>query len=226
MEPSALRTAMLEAYHKYGQRFLLVMKTAIAIAKENKLRESALPGDFEYKSLVERLSAIGFSYNPSLLLRILEREYRLIETSYKSTSQRWYKFRYDIGYIETIISSLTAGNEVLDDPDIVMIRIQLSSLRPKYWLSKLKSMSIKEKLSKTDVSLFEKFSFNILPKFIRILKHAEEYEEVFLIEINAIKEIIQLAQLIAEKIEHGDMLGSEPHINDVTLPSFQDAQHI
>uniref|UniRef100_A0A7C4FF17 Uncharacterized protein n=1 Tax=Ignisphaera aggregans TaxID=334771 RepID=A0A7C4FF17_9CREN len=226
MELNALRTSILDAYHRYGQRFLLVMKIAIAIAKENKLRGATLPGDFDYKNLVERLSAVGFSYNPSLLLRILEKEYRLVETSYKSSNQRWYKFKYDIGYVEMVINSLSTGNEELEDPDIAIIKIQLSSLRPKYWLNKLKNWSVKERFSKVDMKTFEEFSFSILPKFVKVLKRAEEYEEALFVEINTIKEIIQLAQLIAEKIEHGDVNNSETYTNSITLMNFQGAQHI
>jgi hypothetical protein len=226
MELSTLRTAILDAYHRYGQRFLLVVKTAIAIAKENRLRGSTSLGDFDYKGLAERLSASGFSYNPSLLLRILEKEYRLIETSYKSSNQRWYKFKYDVGYIETAVNSLLIDKEDLEDPDIAIIKIQLTSLRPKYWFNRLKNMSIKEKLSKTDIKAFEKFSFSVLPKFVKILKHAEEYEDTLIVEINTIKEIIQLAQLVAEKIEYGNINDGEIYTNDIMLKKSQDAQHI
>ena len=206
MEVTALRSIVLDAYQRYGQKFLLVIKVAIAIAKENRLRGQTTLGDFDYKTLVERLLSTGFQYNPSLLLRALEREYNLLETSYKSSTQRWYKFKYDIAQLESVINDIASTGEDVDDPDVILLKVQLRSLRPKYWLSKLKNMSVKDKLSKTDIKLFEQFSFNVLPKFVKILKRAEEYEDLLLVEINVIKELIQLAQLIAERIEHSEMM--------------------
>ncbi|MEM0027249.1 MAG: hypothetical protein QXT53_03955 [Ignisphaera sp.] len=202
MSVDALRIAILDAYHRYGQRFLLVMKAAIAVARENKLRGSNMFGDFDYKSVVEKLNTMGFSYNPSLLLKTLERDYKIIETSYKTSNQHWYKFKYNAEIIESILNGISKGSEELDDPDIALVRIQLRSLRPRYWLNKLKTMSVKEKLTKTDIKLFQQFSFNVLPKLVKVLKHAEEYEDELFAEINMLKEVIQLAQLIAEKIDY------------------------
>ncbi|MEL9940303.1 MAG: hypothetical protein QW632_02630 [Ignisphaera sp.] len=202
MSMDALRIAILDAYHRYGQRFLFVVKAAIAAARENKLHGNNMLGDFDYRGVVERLNSMGFSYNPSLLLKTLERDYKIIETSYKTSNQHWYKFKYNVEIIESIINSISKGSEELDDPDIALVRIQLQSLRPRYWLNKLKTMSIKERLTKTDIRLFQQFSFNVLPKLVKVLKRAEEYEDELFAEINMLKEVIQLAQLIAEKIDY------------------------
>lgn len=219
MSIDALRIAILDAYHRYGQRFLLVMRAAIAITRENKLRGNNTLGDFDYKSVVEKLNSMGFSYNPSLLLKTLERDYKIIETSYKTSNQHWYKFRYNAETIESILNSVAKGFEELDDPDVALVRIQLRSLRPRFWLNKLKTMSVKERLTKTDIRLFQKFSFDILPKLVKVLKHAEEYEDELFAEINMLKEVIQLAQLIAEKI---DYMG----LDDKIAIDSQVAQHM
>ncbi|MDK6027781.1 hypothetical protein QPL79_00125 [Ignisphaera sp. 4213-co] len=205
MSIDALRLAILDAFHRYGQKFVLVMKAALSVARENKLRGSNSMGDFDYKGVVEKLNSMGYSYNPSLLLKTLEKEYRIIETSYKTSNQHWYKFRYGIEVLESIIDSIVKGSEDLEDPDITLIKIQFRSLRPRYWLNKLKNMGVKEKLSKADIKIFQRFSFAILPKLIKILKQAEEFEDELFIEINVLREVIQLAQLIAEKIDYVEL---------------------
>lgn len=219
MSMDAFRIAILDAYHRYGQRFLLVLKAAIAVARENKLHGNNMLGDFDYKGVVERLNSMGFSYNPSLLLKTLERDYKIIETSYKTSNQHWYKFKYNVEIIESILNSISKGSEELDDPDIALIRIQLQSLRPRYWLNKLKTMSIKDRLTKTDIKLFQQFSFNVLPKLVKVLKRAEEYEDELFAEINMLKEVIQLAQLIAEKIDYIEL-------NDKIAIDSQAVQHM
>ncbi len=196
----ALKSILLDIIQRYGQKAVIILKTAINIAKSNRLRGLETPGDFDYKSLVEALAASGITYNPSLFLRALEREYNIIETSYKSSTQRWYVFK-DLEAIERVLNIIT-GSEYLDeDPDIIMIKIQIKSIRPRFWLNRLRYLSVKDRLAKTDSKIFEEFAFRVLPKLIRILRKAEEYEEHLYTEINMIKEIISLAQIVAERLD-------------------------
>lgn len=220
MDVSAVRMALLECYHRYGQRFVAVMKTAIGIAKENRLRGGQLPGDFDYRTLVDRLNSIGVQYNPSLLLRALEREYGVIETSYRSSNQHWYRFR-DLESVEQVLNSV-AGIDAEEEPEVAMVKIQIKALQIRYWLGKLKAISIKTRLNRSDIELFRRFSFSVLPKLVRILRKAEEYEDQLYTEIGIVKEILSLAQIVAERINR-----DSPYISkqldgiDISEDSYQ-----
>ena len=167
--------------------------------RENRLRGDKLPGDFDYRTLTERLSSMGFQYNPSLLLRALEREYGVVETSYRSSNQHWYRFR-DLEAVEQALNSIAGVDGVEEEPEVAMVRVQIKALQIRYWLSKLKSISIKSRLSRADVKLFERFSFSILPKLVKILRVAEEYEDQLYTEISIVREVISLAQIVAERV--------------------------
>jgi hypothetical protein len=199
MDVNIVRVSLLECYRRYGEKLVSVLRTAIGIAKENRLRGGQLPGDFDYRSLVDGLNSTGFQYNPSLLLRALEREYGVIETSYRSSNQHWYRFR-DLEAVEQALNSIIGLDSVDEDPEIAMVKIQIKALQIRYWLGKLRSISIKNRLNRSDIKMFERFSFNILPKLVKIMKIAEEYEDQLYSEINIVKDIISLAQIIAERI--------------------------
>ncbi|MEM4848401.1 MAG: hypothetical protein QXM55_02050, partial [Ignisphaera sp.] len=191
---------VLDAYRRYGQKLYIVLSTAIKIAKINKLKGLKLPGDFEYRSLIEELEKQNFKYNPSMLLRILEREYNIIMTTYKTNNQHWYKFK-DLEEIERALNNSVGLSLDIDEPGIAMLKIQIKSLQINYWSKKLKQMSIKDKLSSADVKLFQRFAFNVLPKIVKILRKAEEFEDQFYAEINLLKELISLASIVADRID-------------------------
>lgn len=198
---------VLDAYQRYGQKLYIVISTAIKIAKTNRMKGGNLAGDFDYKSLVEELEKINYSYNPSMMLRVLEKEYGIIETSYRSNNQRWYRFK-DLEEVERALNSIAGIDIGVEDPEIAMLKIQMKSLQIGYWVKKLKQMSIKENISSTDVEIFKRFAFNILPKFVKILKKAEEYEDQLYVEINVLKEILSLATIIADRIDMNKNLNS------------------
>ncbi|MCX8168030.1 MAG: hypothetical protein N3D82_03270 [Ignisphaera sp.] len=199
MDFNVLRVALIECYHRYGQKLLIVLRTAIAIARENRLRGGQPPGDFDYRTLVERLSSAGFHYAPSLLLRALEREYGVVETTYRSSNQHWYRFK-DLESTEQALNYIAGVDGAEEDPEVAMVRIQIKALQIRYWLGKLKSMSVKARLGRSDVELFRRFSFHILPKLVRIMRRAEEYEDQLYTEIGIVREIVSIAQIVAERI--------------------------
>jgi len=68
--------------YRYGERGRAVLEAIVrASQKLAKDAVTPLPGDFDYRSVVEELGIMGYSYNPSPLLRILEKEYGLIKTT-------------------------------------------------------------------------------------------------------------------------------------------------
>jgi hypothetical protein len=200
MNLKPLEMMLLNAYQRYGHKLYVVLSTAIKIAKLNKLKGVNTLGDFEYKELVEELEKQGFKYNPSMLLRILEREYGLIETSYKTSNHHWYRFK-DLEEIEKILNTVVGMASDVEEPDIAMLKIQIKSIQINYWLKKLKYMSIKNKLNSADIKLFQKFAFSILPKIVKILRKAEEYEDQLYAEINLLRELISLGLMVAERMD-------------------------
>ncbi len=211
MEANYVRSILSELVERYGNKVLLVLETAIEIAKRNRILGKCDKGDFDYRTLVEELNKKGFSYNPSQLLRILEREYNLIVTTYHSTNQHWYKFK-DLEAVEQCLKSLR-GVTSIDDPVIAMLRIQVKSLQPKRLLEFLKKLSMKSKLSERDIEKFQRFSFEVLPKIVKVLKLAEEYEDELATEISILKTIIELAYTVAERI--GSVESSTQLVDDI-----------
>ena len=85
-----VKARVLDFLEKYGDKGFIVLKTAIEISLSNTNNRRF--GDFSYQSLVFRLNSMGIGYNPSNILRILEREYGVIEKTYSSSRQKWYRF--------------------------------------------------------------------------------------------------------------------------------------
>ncbi|MEM4904145.1 MAG: hypothetical protein QXL28_04160, partial [Desulfurococcaceae archaeon] len=75
---------------KFGERGLVVLKAAYEVAQDPNIDHRF--GDFSFKHLVLKLSSAGFVYNPANVLRLLEKEYGVVEKSYSSSSQTWWKF--------------------------------------------------------------------------------------------------------------------------------------
>ena len=70
---------------KYGERGYALLKAIL----EASLAPRRGPGfgDFSFKEIKARLASYGLNYNPSVLLAKLEKEYGVIETSYRSGTQ-------------------------------------------------------------------------------------------------------------------------------------------
>ncbi len=206
VEGEALVALVRDALDRYGEKLRIVLKTAIEIAKRNRATGNDRYGDFDHRTLVMELERKGFRYNPSQLLRILEREYNIIETSYKSSNQHWYRFK-DLEAVERALGLLPETS--IDDPDIALIRIQIKALGLRQKLEFLKKLQLKSRFSKTDIKKFQTFVFRELPKIVKLLKKAEEYEDVLYTEIAVMKNILELAMIIASRIEQLDTNGVE-----------------
>lgn len=200
MVTETLRLQLLEAYSRFGERLLMVLRAATSITKERKIRGEPGLGDFDHRSLAERLRAYGLNYNPSLLLRALERDYGIIETSYKSSTQHWYRFKVEPEALEQLLRYFEGAAQSLEEPEVALLKVQLKSLQPNFWLRKLKELAVKPRLSESDRRMFQRFSFNELPRLVRILKRAEAYEDALYAETSLIKELLSLAHLVSERL--------------------------
>ncbi|ARM75122.1 hypothetical protein [Acidianus manzaensis] len=178
-----------EALLRFGDRAKIILKTAVAIAEENDKREL---GDFDYKTLVEKLQEIGEDKDPKMILRALERDFGIIESSYKSSNQHWWKF-IDIDSVKLALD----GTE--EDPEIMMIKIQANSLNVDEISRRLKFLLEKTLISDVDRAFFKKFAFDDLNYIMEVYKKASQYEET--IEIaEKMRRVLILASKVSMKI--------------------------
>jgi len=196
---SVVKARAIEFIEKYGDKGLIVLKTAVELSYENSSRLKKM-GDFSYSQLVMRLRSSGINYNPSNLLRILEKEYGLIYKSYESSTQKWYSF-VDLDAVKDALDEYMGHPTALEDPKITYMRIKYRSLEPIRMLKLLRSMALKSSLTKNDKKLFKKMVFNDLKHVVEILDEMSEYMDIFSNEIKILNEILLLANTISSKLE-------------------------
>jgi len=89
----SVRERALVFLSEYGEKGRVLLESIIEAYHRVRERGGPLLGDFDYRTLVELLETKGGGSRPGRLLRVLEREYDLIETSYKSSRQHWWIIR-------------------------------------------------------------------------------------------------------------------------------------
>lgn len=181
---------------RFSDKGLLILKTAYEISQDPYIDHKL--GDFSFKHLVLKLSSIGFIYNPANLLRMLEREYGVIEKSYSSSNQTWWRF-VDIEAVRRVLSEFYGTP--LEDPETKALFIKYKSIEPRSLLEFLKKLVSKESLSTSDRENFKNFVFNELDKIVELVRRMEKYEEVFSSELTVLREILNLADLVSNKLE-------------------------
>lgn len=180
----------LEFLLKFGDKGKIVLVSALEASEENSNPEL---GDFSYKSVVEKLNEKGYNYDPKMILRTLEKDYGIIETTYKSSNQHWWKF-IDKDQVESVIDE---NKE--EDPRIELLKIKFYSLEPQKIERKLELMVKKSILTEVDKKTFRLLVFDELSKLTEIYEEALQYEETLDIA-NKIKRILTLASMIAKRI--------------------------
>lgn len=205
-----IRERVLGFLAEYGERGYSVLRAAVEAASTPRGRGVRL-GDFNSREVAQRLRAWGIQYNPSMLLRILERDYAVIETSYRSSNQHWYRFldidavvealeEYDRG-IEPVAGEETgedgAGN--LEDPEQMLLIVQIASLDPYTLLERLRRLAVKPRLSSSDLAALRRLAFNELENVAALLRRAEElgYEGE---EVEALRQVLTLALRLARRL--------------------------
>jgi hypothetical protein len=178
---------------KYGDKGFLVLKAALEIAGDPNVDHRY--GDFSFKHLVLRLARMGFNYNPVNLLRTLEKELGVIEKSYSSTNQTWWRFT-DIEAVKRAIGADT----VEDDPKITLLRIKFESLEPRRVKSTLLKLASKNALTATDREVLRRIVFGELSKMIELYQEMAGYEDYFGMELEEIRELVKLAEFITLKM--------------------------
>lgn len=139
-----LRT--LEFLSNYGDKGYIVLRTALDIALDPGIDHRL--GDFSFKHLVFRLRRQGINYNPANLIRILEKEYGLIEKTYSSKSQKWWSF-IDLEPIRKALLEYS-GVEEAEEPRLRLLLIKYKSMEPSRLLNVLRRLSMKDTLNAID----------------------------------------------------------------------------
>ena len=164
---------------KYGERGKAVIKAALEISQEYKDMGRWDLGHFNFKGLVRKLEELGIHYNPSRLLRIMEREYGIIETSYRSGTQRWFIFS-DLEAIRKVLKSLESDSSFLiDDPEVFALKLQVNALEVDSIYKKVREMSGKPRLSSVDKDFLRRIIFKDLPVIAKVLKETYRYDGLF-----------------------------------------------
>lgn len=193
-----IRERVFEVLEKYGDKAYLILKTMLEVAREYAYQGKNKHGDFDYRGIVLRLKTLGLDYNPSSLLRIME-DYGLIETSYRSSNQHWWKI-ISIQEVERALREYEGVDEGIDDPEVLLIKVQVQSLDLPSVKRILEKMLKKNRLTEIDKKRFRRLVFEDLELLVKVLKRALEYEDYLEDEISLMKEVLVMASLIARKI--------------------------
>lgn len=191
---------------KYGDKGLLVLRVAFELAQDPYLDHRY--GDFSFKHLALKLQTQGFKYNPVNLLRALEKQYGIIEKSYTSSNQTWWRF-VDFEAVRSVLSEYYGVS--YEDPRLKYLLIKYRSLEPTSILNTLKRLASKDLLSTGDKEVFRELVFSVLDKIVEILHEMEKYEDVFTAEIVVLREILSLAEVVSSKLasRRSSMMGVE-----------------
>ncbi len=188
METLLLR--LEEAKERFGNKLLLVLRAALEVADEYRSKGVEPLGDFDYKGIVRKLKEMGIDYKPSAILRALEKEYNIIETSYRSGNQHWWRF-----VDEEAIRELFEEEEE-DNPKADMFKIQLAAIGANEIKEKLMGIIAKGKANNAEKEWFKRFAFETLPLIVDMIEKADEEG----IELKEAREILKLAKAASRYI--------------------------
>ncbi|MEM0284479.1 MAG: hypothetical protein QW503_07655 [Sulfolobales archaeon] len=189
---------------KYGGRAYYVLKAALEVAEENREIGLSRLGDFDYRSLVRKLKSWGIEYNPSNLLKVIEKEYGLVRTSYRSSNQRWWVFT-DISLVKL---ALEDSRDEPGDPEEELLAIQIAVLDVDKVIAELTSILTREKISPTDEKKLKEIVLNDLPPIIEVYKKATNYGSKFSDFIGKTKKALDLARKAALLVKSGYRVSS------------------
>lgn len=187
----SVRDRTTEALLKYGEKARVILNACIEASNANESKEL---GDFSYKQLIEVLHRNNVDYDPKSLLRLLEEDFGIIQTTYRTSGQHWWKFVDKHQILEAL-----RGSEENDDPRIAVIKVQAESLGLKELEKKLTFLLRKPKLSDIDKRILKRIAFEDLPLLLKVYEEASSYEETYDIA-ERIRSIIDLARKVVSKL--------------------------
>lgn len=183
---------------EYGEKGKVILKVAVERMKELDLQNMEYRfGDFDYKGIKQKLEELGVNYNPSTLLRIMERDYAIIETVYRSSNQRWWKF-YDREAVQSFLHG--TDKEMETDKDLVLIKAMYASLEPENILKELTRINSKRSIDYIDKKIFKKLVFEDSEKISILIDKMSERKSYFEKELEVLRKIIELVDIISNKL--------------------------
>ncbi|ABM80865.1 hypothetical protein [Hyperthermus butylicus] len=204
-----VRERVLEFLAEYGERGYAVLRAAVDAAVGSRGRRGIRLGDFSYREVVARLRAWGIEYNPSMLLRVLERDYGIVETSYRSSNQHWWRF-IDLDAVIEALEAYEQGVNVSEDteleeagdevePEVALLQLQIASISPDQLAEKLEALASKPRLTQSDLAFLRGIAFNELELAVKLLRKAEElgYEGP---EVETLHRLVRAAARLARKM--------------------------
>lgn len=187
---------------EYGERGKQVLEAALEAWRRAQSSPRPPLGDFDYRGLVEVLRERGIEYKPNQLLRRLERDYDLIETSYRSSSQHWWVFR-DREALERALYRITsprAAGEVEEDPVAKALRIRYASLEPRSLRARLESFLERPRLTLVEKDMVREIIDKHVERAGELLAKMRRHDpEAFGEEVRVLEEILGLASQVVEK---------------------------
>jgi len=171
---------VLDSLYKYGEKAFIVLKTAYEIYQNNLISGKKLLGDFDFKTLINKLREKGFNYNPNQLLRIMERDFGIIETTYRSSNQRWWKFN-DPSAVSKALSIYEGkySDDVESDPEVALLRLQVDVVDIDSMLRIIAELTSKEHLTYAEKGKVKQLLFDEVPLIIKLFKSTQEFEDEF-----------------------------------------------
>ncbi len=191
---NSVRERVREFIERYGDKAIAVLRAALELSSE----AGCSLGDFNSRDLALRLTSWGIDYNPSNLIRILEKVYGVVEKGSTSRGRTWYRFRDIDAVREELFSYMGYSRE--ENPRIKVLRIKYRSLRIDLLMSRLKSMVTKERLSKRDLEFIKDLAFKELDEVLQLINEMSENESYFIKELKALKELVELADAASLRV--------------------------
>ena len=204
---------------RYGEKAFHVLKTALEISEEYSVSGKYTPGDFDTKGLMKKLREKGIRYNPTQLLRVMEREYGIIETTYRTSTQHWWGFVNKEAVVEALRIYEGGEDDVIDDPELMVLDLQVKIVDINRILSELKRLRTKVKLTSRDKERLMDIIINELPNIASIVKNALKYSERYKDFILKFKLLIKLANdvIVKMKLDRRVSLIKSDSLNDVRI---------
>ncbi len=204
--PSLDVSIVSEFLIRYGEKAYYVLKTALEISEEYKLSGKYFPGDFDSKGLIKKLRERGIRYNPTQLLRLMEREYGIIETTYKSATQHWWSFTNREAVTEAL-RIYEGGEEIILDPEVSVIDLQVKLLDLGRIIRILKALKSKLRLTDNDRRIIKDIIIHELPDIALVAKNAMKYGDRYKDFLAKFRLIIKLAEEVIIKMKLSSRLG-------------------
>jgi len=189
--------AVREFLARYGEKGALILRAVLDAARR---RRPGAPGDFDFRSVKAALARMGVSYNPAPLLGILEREYGVIETTYHTSGQHWWRL-VDPRAVEAALREYDGlPDEDPDDPRLRLLKTQFYSLNPYSILESLQRLASRRRLTRAEAEKLRMIAFNDLPLLVRWLEEARaEYPDELAAEISLAEDVLDLAEEAAAR---------------------------